>query len=69
MKKNDNIEVLISGQHTGFQQVWERVTDAKQVDNGFLNYEMKDGTIGLARPGRWRWIEDHEDVRFASYRP
>lgn len=36
---------------------WDRVTNAIEVRQGFLHYEMKDGTNGLARPGTWRHIE------------
>ena len=55
MKKNRNFEVE-------FGKEWERVTDAVEVRQGFLHYELKDGTIGLARPGTWRRYQIYKDV-------
>lgn len=47
MKKNRNFEVKNGPD-------WERVANAVEVDQGFLHYELKDGTIGLCKPGGWR---------------
>jgi hypothetical protein len=49
MKKNNQYEVKDG-------DAWIRVSDAKEVKQGFLHYELKDGTNGLARPGTWRHL-------------
>lgn len=33
---------------------WVTAERAKEVRQGFLHYELKDGTNGLAQPGSWR---------------
>ncbi len=35
----------------------ERCKKAVEVKLGFLHYELADGTIGLARPGKWREVQ------------
>ncbi len=55
-EKNRNYEVK-SGSEKHGDLNWIRVSDAKEVDQGFLHYELKDGTNGLARPGTWRFSQ------------
>ena len=33
---------------------WIPVKAADEQDTGWLHYELRDGTNGLARPGTWR---------------
>ena len=33
---------------------WEQCKKAVPEPSGWLHYELKDGTIGLARPENWR---------------
>ena len=33
---------------------WVACKKAATVKNGWLHYELRDGTNGLARPERWR---------------
>jgi hypothetical protein len=36
---------------------WLLCKIAEEQPSGWLHYELRDGTIGLARPGRWRKAE------------
>jgi hypothetical protein len=31
-----------------------KIKRAEEQGNGWLHYELRDGTIGLARPGTWK---------------
>jgi hypothetical protein len=35
--------------------LWEHPTKAAEQSSGWLHYELKDGTIGLAQPKNWRY--------------
>ena len=34
---------------------WIIARKAKELPSGWLHYELKDGTIGLMRPGKWKY--------------
>lgn len=36
---------------------WLRCTKAQEQPNGWLHYELADGTIGLQRPGTWKVVK------------
>ena len=55
MKKNNQYEVRWPGDLPGGKE-YVRVSNAKEVKDGWLHYELKDGTNGLARPGTWRHL-------------
>lgn len=40
---------------------WRTCLRAAPVKNGWLHYELRDGTNGLARPGKWR-IKPADDI-------
>jgi len=37
---------------------WETVKKASIALKGWLHYELRDGTIGLAQPKNWRFALD-----------
>jgi hypothetical protein len=35
-------------------KLWERPVKAVELPSGWLHYELKDGTNGMAQPKNWR---------------
>lgn len=56
MKPKKKYEVQIAG-------VWYRTSKAMVMANGWLEYELRDGTVGLKRPGTWREIKPKASVK------
>jgi len=54
--KPQKYEVLVPGDLRGTKE-WIKCKIAREVNQGFLHYELKDGTNGLAKPGTWRCFE------------
>lgn len=44
-------EVLVSLMHG-----WVRVKDSRTIKDGWLHYELHDGTYGVAQPKHWREV-------------
>lgn len=52
--KKPKYEILIGGQHWLTCKSAEEIKHPQSGTNGWLHYELADGTIGLKRPGTWR---------------
>lgn len=50
MAKRIKYEVEIAG-------MWYKCTKAVETGEGWLHYELSDGTNGLKRPGTWRRVK------------
>jgi len=46
------VEVLVS-----LMAGWKRVRSSKPLKDGWLHYELHDGTVGLAQPKHWRSVD------------
>lgn len=46
-KKRLRYQIMLCGE-------WIACSHAVELPKGWLDYRLRDGTVGLARPGRWR---------------
>lgn len=53
-------EIEVAGEWYRCKKAAEQFNPRSGESNGWLHYELSDGTNGLARPGKWRKVTPGE---------